>query len=557
MAAVHDKFESWFGKLTEAVYQRKYVALILMLLMTVGLASQISKITIDTRDEGFFYDDDPALVAYNNFRDQFGQDDTFIIALQPKNGLNREFFKNLFALHHELEDQSPYIDEIKSLVNGRIVRATGETLYVEKLMDKPPQTEAEVARVRKLINRYPLYEDLLISKDRSLVSILIRAKAVRQQSTDLMAGFEADLPPPPSDKKKYLSNAESIEITNAIEKVLKRYQDKGLTIYFSGTPAVVATLQKNIVHDMSIMIPLSLVLIVLFLILLFRRVSGLVYPLVVVIFSLLATLGAMAVLGIPITLVSQILPSFLLLAAIAVHEHRYSKLPPFSSDFYPAPASPPAEEKPADNLENTGLAFEVQGIFTGWDVSLYGAHIYNDQLTIVPSPSTVGEHRRISMAGAALNAASGNFLYILEAAHFRGLRFMADYHRDYARTDLLAGIEYRGFTDTTISVDLLNRHLHHFRSILAYSPESPQRDQAQAALRITRELLNNQLTLTALLIVQGERAQDGAMQRFTAKYDLVDNWSMTGGAIFYQSGVGAMANAGNNDRLFLEIRLDF
>ncbi|MBU0908880.1 MAG: hypothetical protein KJ717_04875, partial [Proteobacteria bacterium] len=109
----------------------------------------------------------------------------------------------------------------------------------------------------------------------------------------------------------------------------------------------------------------------------------------------------------------------------------------------------------------------------------------------------------------------------------------------------------------TISVDLVNRHLHDYRPILKDSPEFPQRDASQVALRITHELLNNRLNLTALLIVMGERAQDGALGRFTATYDLADNWSMTGGMVFYQSGNGVMANAGDNDRVFLEIRLDF
>lgn len=321
MAAVHDSLENWFGKLAEAVYRLKYPVLIAMLLLTAGLASQIPRITIDTRDEGFFYDDDPALIAYNKFRDQFGQDDTFIIALQPKNGLDQEFLGTLFTLHHELKTHVPYIDEIKSLVNGRILRGADQTLKVEELMDQAPRTAEEVDRIVQLIAHYPLYEDLLISKDRSLVSILIRAQAVKQQGSDLQAGFGPDASPPPNNKEKYLSNEESIEITTAIEAVLKRYRDKGLVIHFSGTPAIIATLQNSITHDMSVMIPLSFALIVFFLIILFRRVSGLVYPLIVVTFSLLATLGTMAVLGIPITLVSQMIPSFLLVVGIADSIH--------------------------------------------------------------------------------------------------------------------------------------------------------------------------------------------------------------------------------------------
>lgn len=321
MAAVHNSLENWFGKLAEFVYQRKYLVLIVMLLLTAGLASQIPKITIDTRDEGFFYDTDPALIAYNNFRDHFGQDDTFIIALQPKNGIDPEFLRTLFSLHHELEDQVPYIDEIKSLVNGRIVRAANDTLYVEKLIDHPPRTKAEFDRIVQLMGHYPLYENLLVSTDRSLVSILIKAQAIKQHSGDLQAGFGADTSPPLSNKDKYLSNDESIEITNAIEKVLARYNSKGFSIYFSGTPAVIATLQKSILHDMSIMIPLSFLLIVLFLVVLFRRISGLVYPILVVSLSLLASLGAMATLGLPITLISQILPSFLLVVGIGDSVH--------------------------------------------------------------------------------------------------------------------------------------------------------------------------------------------------------------------------------------------
>ncbi|MFZ5772836.1 MAG: DUF1302 domain-containing protein [Thermodesulfobacteriota bacterium] len=245
------------------------------------------------------------------------------------------------------------------------------------------------------------------------------------------------------------------------------------------------------------------------------------------------------------------------LALIGIHEHRFDKLPPFGSDFYPAPLPAPSEEKPAATLGNTGLALEVQGIFSGWDISFYGADVYNDQSTIVPSAPLTREHRRIKMAGAAINLARGNFLYIFEAAHLHGLRFLSDYQTDYRRTDLLAGIEYRGFTDTAVSVDLVNRHLHHYQSELNDSPEFPQRDAPQAALRISRELFHQRLDLTALLIVLGERARDGALARFTATYDLADNWSLTGGLIFYQSGSGTMATAGDNDRLLLEIRRDF
>jgi hypothetical protein len=245
------------------------------------------------------------------------------------------------------------------------------------------------------------------------------------------------------------------------------------------------------------------------------------------------------------------------LSLVAVHEHRSSKLPPFGSDFYPSSTPAPAENSPDDTLGNTGLAMEVRAVMPGWDISFYEANLHADQITIVPSVPPVQEHPRINMTGAAMNTAHGNFLYILEAVHLRGLRFMTDYPEDHARTDLLAGIEYRGITDTTISLDLVNRHLHHFRPELSESPEAPQRNETQTALRIDRNLLHDRLTLTALLIFIDEWGRNGGLQRFTAKYDMADNWNITGGVIFYQSGPGALASIEDNDRVFMEIRYDF
>lgn len=308
--------------MTTFIYAKKYIVLVFMLLFTAGLASQLANITIDTRDEGFFHDDDPALIGYNDFRKRFGQDEIFIIALQPEKGLDKAFFNTLHQIHQELEESVPYIDDIKSLINGRVVRAEQDTLYVEDLVETPPQTDEELAKIKELIDHFPLYENLLVSRDRSTVSIIIKALAIKEsQSDDILAGFDQGAPQAGNDADKYLSNSESLEITKAIQVVIDKYQSPDLKVFFTGTPAVVAELQMSIERDLSLIMPLSMLLIIFFLTLLYRRISGVVYPLLVVILSLLATFGFMALVGIPITLVSQILPSFLLIVGIGDTVH--------------------------------------------------------------------------------------------------------------------------------------------------------------------------------------------------------------------------------------------
>jgi uncharacterized protein len=322
MKDIFKKFEIIFMSFATFVYEKKYGMLALILLLTGGLASQLSNIAIDTRDEGFFHEDDPALIAYNSFKERFGQDELFIIALQPDQGIDKTFLHTLHRFHQELEKSVPYIEDITSLVNGRIVRGEGDTLYVEELFETPPQTEEELTRINQLIDHFPLYENFLISSDRSTVSIIIKALAIKEVEFDnILEGFEQEQASPNDLTDRYLSNAESMEITRAIQTVIDKYQTPGIQIYFTGTPAVVAALQKGIEKDLSIIMPLSLLLIIFFLTLLYRRVSGVIYPLLIVILSLVATFGFMALAGIPITLVSQILPSFLLIVGIADTVH--------------------------------------------------------------------------------------------------------------------------------------------------------------------------------------------------------------------------------------------
>jgi predicted RND superfamily exporter protein len=321
MANLHNTFEQRFSQTTRWVYDRKYMVLVIMLLVTAFLAAQTPELTIDTRDESFFHDDDPTLLAYNEFRDTFGQDDTFIIALKPQNGLTPEVMQSLFSLHRELESSVPYLDEVYSLVNARIVRAEGDTLIVEELMQAPPQTDTKLRQLLKRVDRYPLYDNLLISKDRRIVFILVKAQALISLSDDdPMAGFSEDgsAPPPAAT---YLSNDQNMEINEAIHKAAAKYRDREIAFHFAGTPAFVAEIQKGILKDMVTMVPLSFGIITLFLMLLFRRLSGVVYPVITVALSLASCLGIMAIVGIPISNAIQILPIFLIVVGIGDSVH--------------------------------------------------------------------------------------------------------------------------------------------------------------------------------------------------------------------------------------------
>jgi uncharacterized protein len=321
MAKIHRKIEHGFSRVTQWVYDHKYLTVIAVLLITAILSSQASKLTIDLRDESFFHADDPTLIAYNQFRDTFGQDDTFIIGLQSRYGFTREFMDLLFRFHQTLETSVPYLDEVTSLANARVVRADGDTLLVSRLMNEPPSSDDELKRILTLIDRYPLYENLLVSNDRRIAFVLVKARAVIDISgQDAMAGFDKSMGPDQA-APTYLSNDQNMEINEAVHKVAAGFRHPDIVFHFCGTPAFVAEIQKGILKDLGVMVPLSFAVITLFLAILFRRVSGVVYPIITVGLSLLSSLGIMALVGIPVTNAIQILPTFLIVVGIGDSVH--------------------------------------------------------------------------------------------------------------------------------------------------------------------------------------------------------------------------------------------
>ena len=251
------------------------------------------------------------------------------------------------------------------------------------------------------------------------------------------------------------------------------------------------------------------------------------------------------------------------LTGIAIHEIRFNKNPEYGSDFYPSSTPPPHEDKPDSGGKNSEYAAAINGIFSGWDISFYWADYYNDmphmeRISTGLPPQIEGKHARLKMAGSAFNAAVGNWLLKTEAAYLDGFEFFNAPEKEYSRVDVLAGIEYSGFKDTTVSIEAVNRHINHFDHGLELAPDQAREDEFQWVFRLTRDFLNETLALTLLASTFNGTGQDGAFQRFSAEYDVTDSIEMTGGVVLYQSGdLARFRNIGDNDRLFCEIKYSF
>ena len=84
---------------------------------------------------------------------------------------------------------------------------------------------------------------------------------------------------------------------------------------------MVHDLNKAMFKDMPVFVLASLSVIALLLLLLFRRLSGLLLPILTVILSMLTALGLLGLTGTKLTIVMQILPSILITVGIGYSVH--------------------------------------------------------------------------------------------------------------------------------------------------------------------------------------------------------------------------------------------
>lgn len=247
------------------------------------------------------------------------------------------------------------------------------------------------------------------------------------------------------------------------------------------------------------------------------------------------------------------------LSAIAVHETRFNKMPVFGSDFYTAPAPPPPDDEPGEGFGDQEYALALNGIFSGWDLSLYGAWIYDDQPHLentLDGPRL--RHARLGMGGVAANAVLGSWLFKGEAAYFDGIEFFQTPGETFARLDALLGVEYSGFADTTISLEAANRHIFDFDGRLEAAPDGARRNDFETAIRFSQKYLNDTLQLSLLASTHGLSAENGGFQRLEVTYDWTDSVEVSAGIVNYMSGdKRAFQGVDDNDRLFAKVEYRF
>ncbi len=317
---IRQQIENGFERWGRAVAQHPLRALAVTGLAVVALASQLPKLAIDGSDQAFLHPDDPARVHYDAFRAQFQREGSIFIAVEPPDVFNLAFLEKLRAFHRALERDVPQVHEVTSLINVRYTRGVADELIVDDLLEDWPRNDADLARIREIVLAHPLYRNLWISEDGRLTSVLVEPDTYSSLGARVeeLSGFDDESA---QVGHPFLTEQEAYAIADATLGVMERFDGPDFRLHATGGPMIETRLMKAMQRDIALFVTLAVCIMTLLLYVLFRRLSGVLLPLAVVLLALLCTIASMAAAGVPITLPIQVLPSFLLAVGVGDSIH--------------------------------------------------------------------------------------------------------------------------------------------------------------------------------------------------------------------------------------------
>lgn len=278
----------------EMVLNRPKIVIGVVLLITVGALCFFPHIQFDASIDQMIPDDDPVLLDLRAVSEEFGTQELFFIAIESDNVFAPETLRKIADLEQELM-ALPGVADVQSPFNAQIVESSFFGIEIGPMSESLPQTPSEIEQFKTDILSSP-YEGVLITADGRGAALLLE-----------------------------LEDQPNInQVLGQIEGIVKSFQGPE-NIHMVGDSYVLHYTEEAMKQDVLLLVPFVIALIGVVLYLIFRSILGVIIPLVTVGASVIWTVAIMIWQGIPISLITMVMPVILVTVGIASSIHILNK----------------------------------------------------------------------------------------------------------------------------------------------------------------------------------------------------------------------------------------
>ena len=243
----------------------------------------------------FVPNDDPDMVYFKAFKSEFGEDANLIaLGLNDKNIYTPQNLQKLKYLTDELSKLEG-VREVLSLTKAQnIVRNDErERFEIQPLFQHVPKNQAQTDSLLNVVKNLKFYHGQVINPENGATLVLIFVK------------------------KEFLHTLVRDVLVDDVRMLGKEFtKDTDIQLYYTGLPYIGALLAAKVKGEMKLFLGLSLLITVLALLAFFRSWKAVVFPLFVVMVSVVWVLGSIHLLGYKLTVLSGLIPPIIVVIGI-------------------------------------------------------------------------------------------------------------------------------------------------------------------------------------------------------------------------------------------------
>lgn len=273
-----------------------YGVICLVVLTTLFFSFQLTNIKIDPRVEIFLHQSNPVEKVFNANKKEFVSYADILVGMLHSNVYTSSSLKKIEAITEEIKAIKG-VKKVTSILTVRTIKGneSGFVITPMSVEGLAPSTQEEVVAFREKVGSWDAYDDIYITKDGKGTAIAVA----------LDENVETD---------------QIVPIYYQFQDIMKKYEGPE-QFFISGTKVVEALQGHYMIKDMKLLVPLVILILLISLFLFFRNLRGMILPLIGVTISCTWTMGLMALIKIPITMITSALPVALMAVSSAYGIH--------------------------------------------------------------------------------------------------------------------------------------------------------------------------------------------------------------------------------------------
>lgn len=272
-------------KLEKFVIKYRLPIILLTFIVTIIVAIPLRNAKIDAGTKNFLPKNIPSRVNTEKIDEIFGASEPLMLLFESDDILNDSTLSRIKSICRKF-DKMNELDKVMSLFHMKSIKGEYGTMIVDPAIKRIPKTEKQREKLRSELSANEMVMGVVVSENFRYTMVLATLKP----------------------------EANEVEVLDKIDLLLAEYPGRA-TIHYGGTPYIRRFIEKDINTDFSILLPIALFIMLVFLYFSFREKRGVLLPFSVVLLSIIFSMGVLPLLGWPISIVTILVP--IMLIAIA------------------------------------------------------------------------------------------------------------------------------------------------------------------------------------------------------------------------------------------------